>query len=56
VALASGGQKVAKTAFPTALVYGKARYPELRLITCGGPFDTASGHYLDNIIVYAHLV
>jgi LPXTG-site transpeptidase (sortase) family protein len=51
-----GVQKVAKTAFPTALVYGKARYPELRLITCGGPFDAASGHYLDNIIVYAHLV
>lgn len=51
-----GVQKVAKTAFPTALVYAKARYPELRLITCGGPFDAASGHYLDNIIVYAHLV
>jgi hypothetical protein len=27
-----------------------------RLITCGGPFDQATGHYLDNIIVYAHLV
>jgi LPXTG-site transpeptidase (sortase) family protein len=50
-----GVQKVAKTAFPTALVYGKARYPELRLITCGGPFDKSTGHYLDNIIVYAHL-
>jgi LPXTG-site transpeptidase (sortase) family protein len=50
-----GVQKVAKTTFPTALVYGKARYPELRLITCGGPFDKASGHYLDNIIVYAQL-
>jgi LPXTG-site transpeptidase (sortase) family protein len=51
-----GVQKVAKTAFPTAAVYGRARYPELRLITCGGPFDAASGHYLDNIIVYAHLI
>jgi len=51
-----GVQKVAKTAFPTGAVYGRARYPELRLITCGGPFDRASGHYLDNIIVYAHLV
>jgi hypothetical protein len=29
---------------------------EFRLITCGGPFDAASGHYLDNIIVYAHLI
>jgi hypothetical protein len=27
--------------------------PELRLITCGGPFDASSGHYLDNIVVFA---
>jgi sortase (surface protein transpeptidase) len=51
-----GVQRVAKAAFPTQAVYGRARYPELRLITCGGPFDRTSGHYLDNIIVYAHLV
>jgi hypothetical protein len=30
-------------------------YPSLRLVTCGGPFDTGSGEYLDNIVVYAHL-
>jgi sortase (surface protein transpeptidase) len=51
-----GVQKVTKDAFPTASVYGKAGYPSLRLITCGGPFDAATGHYLDNIIVYAHLI
>lgn len=51
-----GLQKVAKDAFPTASVYGQADYPSLRLITCGGTFDEATGHYLDNIIVYAHLV
>jgi sortase (surface protein transpeptidase) len=50
-----GLQRVAKDAFPTASVYGKAGYPSLRLITCGGPFDQATGHYTDNIIVYAHL-
>ena len=50
-----GLQRVAKDAFPTASVYGKAGYPSLRLITCGGPFDKATGHYTDNIIVYAHL-
>ena len=50
-----GLQKVAKDAFPTASVYGKSGDPSLRLITCGGPFDQASGHYTDNIIVYAHL-
>jgi hypothetical protein len=24
-----------------------------RLITCGGAFDYAAGHYLSNIVVYA---
>jgi LPXTG-site transpeptidase (sortase) family protein len=51
-----GLQKVAKDAFPTASVYGTAGYPSLRLITCGGPFDEATGHYVDNVIVYAHLI
>jgi sortase (surface protein transpeptidase) len=51
-----GVQAAAKTAFPTSAVYGVARYPELRLITCGGSFDEATRHYLDNIIVYAHMV
>jgi sortase (surface protein transpeptidase) len=51
-----GVQKVAKDAFPTAAVYGRAGYPSLRLITCGGSFDEATGHYLDNILVYAHMI
>ncbi|HEX6468381.1 MAG TPA: class F sortase [Streptosporangiaceae bacterium] len=46
-------QRVPKDAFPTRSVYGPADGPALRLITCGGKFDAASGHYLDNIIVYA---
>ena len=50
-----GLQKAAKVAFPTGQVYGSPGYPALRLITCGGPFDAATGSYLDNIIVYAHL-
>jgi sortase (surface protein transpeptidase) len=51
-----GLQRTAKTQFPTTAVYGKLRYAGLRLITCGGAFDPATGHYEDNIIVYAHLV
>jgi sortase (surface protein transpeptidase) len=50
-----GLQKAAKVAFPTSAVYRNPGYPALRLITCGGPFDSATGEYLDNIIVYAHL-
>jgi hypothetical protein len=43
----------AKARFPTRLVYGRTRRPRLRLITCGGTFDAATGHYRDNTIVFA---
>jgi hypothetical protein len=36
-----------------ASVYRPAPRPEIRLVTCGGAFDTARGSYRDNIIVYA---
>ncbi|MDQ4130605.1 MAG: class F sortase, partial [Actinomycetota bacterium] len=49
-------ERVAKEAFPTARVYGNTPGPELRLITCGGVFDSTSGHYRDNVIVYAKAV
>jgi sortase (surface protein transpeptidase) len=45
-----------KTRFPTMAVYGPVPAAELRLITCGGTFDFATGHYLSNVIVYADLV
>jgi sortase (surface protein transpeptidase) len=46
-------QIVAKAAFPWHAVLGPTSYPALRLVTCGGPFDSLTGHYVDNIIVYA---
>ena len=42
-----------KDKFPTQAVYGATPDRELRLITCGGAFDAATGHYLSNIVVYA---
>ena len=42
-----------KTRFPTEAVYLPALRPELRLVTCGGAFDRATGHYRDNVVVYA---
>ena len=36
--------------------YGKTNHAALRLITCGGSFDFATGHYTDNIVVFASLV
>jgi sortase (surface protein transpeptidase) len=44
---------VPKDNFPTSRVYGRTRLPTLRLVTCGGPFNSAERHYRDNIIVYA---
>jgi LPXTG-site transpeptidase (sortase) family protein len=46
-------QTYLKDRFPTDEVYGPVPDPELRLITCGGAFDAATGHYLSNIVVYA---
>ena len=46
-------QTYPKDHFPTQAVYGAVPDPELRLITCDGTFDLATGHYLSNIVVYA---
>ena len=49
----TGTARYAKAAFPTEAVFGPVTGPVLRLITCGGDFDRASGHYLDNMVVTA---
>lgn len=46
---------VPKDKFPTEAVYGNTTAPELRLITCGGTFDSATGHFRNNTVVYARL-
>ncbi len=45
-------QMYLKRQFPTQAVFGPAPYAALRLITCGGAFDSATGHYLSNVVVY----
>ena len=42
-----------KVAFPSDLVYYPTLEPELRLVTCGGPIDAATGHYSENLVVFA---
>ena len=44
-----------KRRFPTEDVYYPTLQPKLRLVTCGGDFDPAAGHYRDNVIVFASL-
>jgi hypothetical protein len=46
-------QTYLKDHFPTQTVYGPTPDAELRLITCGGAFDSVTRHYLSNIVVYA---
>jgi sortase (surface protein transpeptidase) len=48
-------ERHAKTRFPTDEVYLSTLEPTLRLVTCGGPFDRGSGHYQDNLVVFAEL-
>jgi Sortase domain len=42
-----------KDRFPTDEVYYPTLTPTLRLVTCGGDFDAAAGHYRSNVIVFA---
>jgi sortase (surface protein transpeptidase) len=46
----------AKTSFPDRLVYGSHGIRALQLVTCGGTFDHATGHYESNVVVFSHLV
>jgi sortase (surface protein transpeptidase) len=45
-----------KSNFPDQAVYGSRGVSELQLVTCAGAFDTQTGHYLSNIVVYSSLV
>jgi len=46
-------QQYPKDRFPTDEVYYPTLTPALRLVTCGGQFDYATGHYRSNVIVFA---
>ena len=49
----TGEHMYPKNGFPTEQVYGPVPDAELRLITCGGVFDSVTGSYLSNVVVYA---
>lgn len=48
-------EQVPKAEFPWDRVMAENGRPTLQLITCGGAFDRATGHYLDNTIVWTEL-
>jgi hypothetical protein len=45
-----------KSNFPDQAVYGSHGVSQLQLVTCSGTFDTQTGHYLSNIVVYSTLI
>jgi sortase (surface protein transpeptidase) len=49
-------ERYPKADFPTQMVYGNLKHPGIRLITCGGAFNSDTGHFLDNVIVFGRLV
>ncbi len=51
----TGVRQYLKTNFPAKAIYGATNFAALRLITCGGVFDYATGHYLSSIVVFASL-
>ena len=51
----TGVREYLKTKFPAKTIYGATNYAALRLITCGGVFDYATGHYLSSTVVFASL-
>lgn len=51
----TGVRQYAKQEYPANTIYAPADYAALRLITCGGDFDTATGHYLSSVVVFASL-
>jgi Sortase domain len=48
-----GLERWPKAEFPSRRVFGRTRISALRLVTCSGDFDSSTGHYVDNTIVYA---
>jgi hypothetical protein len=49
-------REYSKASFPTATVLGATDHAALRLVTCGGSFDSGTKSYRSNIVVFAHLV
>lgn len=42
-----------KSALPTADLFAREGAQGLVIITCGGPFDSSTGHYRDNVVAIA---
>ena len=48
-----GRERYRKSRIPLDRYFARDGALRLTLITCGGPFDAATGHYRDNVVVTA---
>lgn len=46
-------RRYSKAALPWKQIFDQHIHGRLVVITCGGLFDPQTGHYLDNVVVYA---
>ena len=51
----TGVRQYLKSRFPAQFIYTAPGFAALRLITCGGTFDYATGHYRSSTVVFAAL-
>jgi Sortase domain len=52
----TGVRQYLKSSFPAKTIYRTTGHAALYLITCGGAFDQATGHYLSSTVVFASLI
>ena len=56
VFVVDSSELVLKSELPRERIWVKTQEALIRLITCGGEWDSSSGHYKSNVIVYGHLL
>lgn len=49
----TGRRQFAKAELPAETIFSQDVQERLVLVTCGGKFDPAAGHYSDNVVVFA---
>lgn len=52
----TGVREYSKASFPSIDVYGNTPTPTIRLVTCGGAFDSVTGHYLANVVAFGEII
>ncbi len=49
----TGARTYRKTSLPYKKIFAQHSVGRLAVVTCGGPFDSSTGNYEDNVVVFA---